>query len=193
MDELLASWMSGGPDLDEQYSNQWMERGIDLEAQARSAYEFVTDDKVRLCGFVTRDDGMVGASPDGLIGEREVLELKCPKSTTHAHYMRTRKLEDDYYPQLQGELYVCERDIVHIQSYCPPYPPVIIRVGRDEPYIAKLKDALDAFVETMLEARERMFREYEPFISRIRNQQSTKDLKPPTDDAQWEAFCRPVV
>lgn len=191
IDELLAEWMNGGPLLgDEEVTSMWVDRGVALESQAREAYEFITEREVKLCGFITTDDGMIGASPDGLVNGDSVLELKCPKPTTHARYMRARKVEDDYYPQLQGLLYVCERERIDIESYCPPFPPVIVQVYRDEKYIGLLKTALEAFIETLLKAREFMAQEYGPVIQRMRQYQAPA---PEANGAAFDTFCRPVV
>lgn len=131
-----------------------MFHGIETEEQARSSYEFETGSEVRQVGFVLRDDQMFGASPDGLVGDNIVLELKCPTAPVHIGYMLTKSVADEYKPQAQALLYVCEREEIHVQSYFAGLPTVIMKAGRDEDYISKLKDAVDSFVEVMLRARE---------------------------------------
>lgn len=169
LDELLAAWMYGQPleDPETEYRSGHMERGIYLEAQARQSYEFETDSLVEQCGFVTNDNGLVGASPDGLVGPQGLLELKCPTPKVHAHYLRTSKLEDTYRPQLQGLLFVCERQWVDIQSFCPPFPTKIIRVERDDKYIGVLSDALNEFVEKLLKARQEIYENYPQVRDRL--------------------------
>jgi hypothetical protein len=166
MDELLAEWLFGGSleDPESEYRSQWMQRGVFLEQQARSSYEFETGQTVRLCGFVTTDDGLIGASPDGIVGDYGGLELKVPSPKIHVGYMRTGKIEQDYRPQIQGLMLVTERAWWDVQSYCPPFPTKIIRVPRDEEYIGKLRQALSDFTCRMLEARAKMLYEYGPFL-----------------------------
>jgi hypothetical protein len=82
-------------------------------------------------------------------------------------------VDEKYMAQLQGQLWVCERDVDEIQSYCPGFPTIVVKVGRDEKYIAKLKDAVDSFNEIMLKMRERLTQEYGPFTPRAVN--STND------------------
>lgn len=169
LDELLAAWMYGQPleDPETEYRSGHMERGIYLEKQARQSYEFETDSLVEQCGFVTNGNGLVGASPDGLVGATGLLELKCPTPKVHAHYLRTSKLEDTYRPQLQGLLFVCERQWVDIQSFCPPFPTKIIRVERDDKYITTLSDALNEFVEKLLKARQEIYESYPQVRERL--------------------------
>ena len=65
----------------------WMERGNELEAEARDVYSFLSDNEVTEVGFITNDDGTIGASPDGLIGKDGGLEIKCPKASTMVKYL----------------------------------------------------------------------------------------------------------
>lgn len=143
--ELLAEYLIRAP-MDSPAS-PWMERGTALEPEARAWYAFETGADVRQVGFVTRDDRLVGGSPDSLIGEDGILEIKCPSATNHVLYM----LNDDpgYIGQCQGLLYLTGRAWVDLLSYNPVLPPVVIRVERDEEYIADLCRVLDAFVEVL--------------------------------------------
>lgn len=166
LDSLLAEWMFGGPleDPETQFRSQWMERGIFMEQQAYQSYEFETDNETRKVGFVATDDGLIGCSPDRFIvsGEKIIrgLELKCPSPAVHARYMRTGSIETDYKPQIQGCMMVCELDSWDVQSYCPPFPSVIVPVQRDEAYIKTLRCALEEFTDKILEAREYLTKRY---------------------------------
>jgi hypothetical protein len=174
MDQLLACWMFGGPleDPETQFRSEWMSRGVFLEAQARTAYEFVTEANVEPVGFITTDDGLVGSSTDGLVDTDGILEIKVPSPKVHAHYMRTNSIELEYTPQLQGELWVCERQWVDLVSYCPPFPSVIIRVNRDDDYIAKLSAAMAEFVSKLVAAREFLKEHYPTLPCQQREAQS---------------------
>lgn len=140
--ELLTEWLLGYPV--ESGSSPWMERGTGLEAEARRWYEFEKGVTVQRVGFVTRDDGQAGCSPDGLVGDDGVLEIKCPSAVQHVLYMLSE--EPDYIGQCQGALYLTGRRWVDFLSYNPVLPPVLVRVQRDEEYITALAEVLDSFV-----------------------------------------------
>lgn len=168
LDELLAEWIFGQPleDPESQFRSEWMERGNFLEGQARQAYTFETDNPVVTCGIILRDDLLAGASPDGLIGEDGILELKCPSPKIHVSYMRKQTIEGDYFSQLQGLLYISGRKWVDICSYCPPFPSVVIRVTRDEEYINLLAKALDEFIGKLEAAKREIQARYPESVHR---------------------------
>ena len=152
---LIAERRNGGPLLDPQsaYQSEFMQRGHFLESQAVAAYEFLRNVATQPGGFITTDDGSIGCSPDRLVGDDGLLEIKCPSPAVHMGYVLDGVLGvvEDYYPQLQGQLLITERKWVDIVSYSdvPNFPPVIIRVERDEPYIDNLCSALVEFVREM--------------------------------------------
>lgn len=123
----------------ESFMSPWMERGHELEADAMGQYELMRDLETVEVGFITTDDGKIGCSPDRLVGEDGLLELKVPAPQTQIEYILGTELVKDYYPQLQGQLYVTERKWVDIMAYHPEIPPVIMRMERDEGYIDCLK------------------------------------------------------
>jgi hypothetical protein len=151
--ELLAELMLGRP-LDN-ISYPWMSRGSDLEEEAASWYEFETDTSTEVVGFCTTDDGRYGASPDRLVGTDGGLELKCPSPAVHVKYLLYPKQGPDaeYRCQIMGQMLVTERKFVDIVSYHPDLPKVIIRVDRDEDYIALMRAALDDFCERLAEGK----------------------------------------
>jgi hypothetical protein len=151
MHRLLAEWAMGAPLIEEE--TQWMTRGTMMEPQAVAAYEFDTGRNAELAGFFTTDDGLVGCSPDRLIGDDGLLEIKCPSPQVHIGYMLQSDLKDEYWPQVQGQLWVTGRAWLDIQSYCPGLPNFITRVERDEKYIALLEMALKEFTDRMLDCR----------------------------------------
>jgi hypothetical protein len=140
--------------LDDLEGLEWITRGRELEPTAVRAYEFAEGIKTRPVGFITTDDGKIGASPDRmLIGVAGGLEIKVPAPATHVGYL-IDGFGDDYRPQVQGQMMVCELDFVDRYSYSPEMPFVRDRTPRDEPYIAKLAAALREFCDmkdTMLE------------------------------------------
>lgn len=157
MMELLAEWLSGGPNP--QFETEWMRRGTELEPEARKYYAFATDAEIVQVGFITRDDGMVGASPDALVNSDGLSEIKCPAPHTHVGYLLGAKLATQYIPQVQGQLWIAEREWCDWISYHPTMPPCIVRVNRDDGYIKALASAVDEFLGKMLAKRE-LLRKY---------------------------------
>ncbi|HEV2301511.1 MAG TPA: YqaJ viral recombinase family protein, partial [Stellaceae bacterium] len=151
----LAAETLLGRSLESLAATEWMDRGKELEPEAVRMYEFDHDAATRPVGFVTTDDGRLGASPDRLVeGARAALEIKCPAPQTHLEYMLDG-FGADYLPQVQGQLLVGEFDWVDRYSYHPEMPPVLARTGRDEAYIAILRAALAEFCDLKDELVER--------------------------------------
>lgn len=147
MNQLLAEWFLGTT-IDWGDAGQFAERGKHMEAEARAFYEFADEVDVTPGGFVLRDDRKVGGSPDGLVGDQGIVELKCPAIHTHIGYMRApAALATKYHSQLQGYLYLTDRTWCDIQSYNPILPRVVVRVVRDAKYILALDRALNTFIE----------------------------------------------
>lgn len=133
-----------------------MERGSEMEEEARSAYRIITGESVEEVGLCLHDEWQVGASPDGLVGEHGGLELKCPNLATHVGYLLGGVFPDAYAHQVQGNLLVTGREWWDFMSYFPKLPPFIIRVQRDEAYIEALTQALPAFCKEVDEAEARL-------------------------------------
>ena len=107
----------------------WMDRGHEYERIARKAYmnsEMVWVDDG---GFFCND--IIGASPDGLVGEDGLLEIKCPSIPVHYKYLKDQKLPTIYKEQVLGQLYVTDRDWCDFYSYHPDVKQFLIRVYRD--------------------------------------------------------------
>lgn len=149
MMKLLAERMTGEPL--ENYSNKWMQEGTEAEPRAREYYEGLNGVKVEQVGFVQLGDDM-GASPDGLVGEKGILEIKCPLPNTHLGYILSNKLPSEYKAQAQGGLWVAERewvDFVSFDSRVKSRPYWCIRVERDEKYIVELAKAVRKFADEL--------------------------------------------
>lgn len=132
---------------EEGYTNGAMQRGIELEPEARALFELITGlevEEVGLCYYDERKDR--SCSPDGLVGKDEGLEIKCPELQTHVEYLIGGKLPTKYIQQVQGSLYITGLDRWHFFSYYPGMRPFHIVVERDEVFIAKLDKALNDFV-----------------------------------------------
>lgn len=130
----------------EYFKSYWMERGHDLEPEARQVYELETFNKVRPGGFWEYSE-WVGCSPDGLIGENGLLEIKCPKYNTIIRYMVSQKLPHIYEMQVQGQLFITDRKWCDFMAYHPHLKPLIIKVYRDERKIHELKERLHNIIK----------------------------------------------
>ena len=84
INQLIAERLGA---VDENYSNDWMARGTELEPAARAWYSFATDIDTDQVGFVLNDTGTAGASPDALY-DVSGLEIKCPSPKVHVSYLR---------------------------------------------------------------------------------------------------------
>ena len=151
--ELLAEWLTGQPVSVKE--SGWMQRGTEMEPEARAFYEFEADAEVTEAGFVFLDERrLIGCSPDGLVGDDGLVEIKCPAPHTHVGYLIDAKLPTAYIPQVQGALWVTGRRWCDFISYHAEMEPLIVRVKRDEGYIAKMATLIEAFVKVMLEERQ---------------------------------------
>lgn len=142
----------------EAFVSTWMERGTELEPQARAFYEFVTGNEVSQAGLIYRDESRrVGASVDGLINDDGNQEIKCPKLTTHLRYILDGELPREYIAQVQGQLLVTGRDYCDFISYHPGAfrQGFILTVERDEKYIKQLQSELDRALEEIEQLTER--------------------------------------
>lgn len=155
LDRLLSEWVIGR--RIQGAETEWMDRGKDMEAAAVGWYEMAPEGgETEHVGFVTTDDGLIGCSPDRFVGEDGILEVKCPKIETHLGYVRSKKLPDEYRPQVQWQLWVCERKWCDFLSYNPRIEPIVIRVFRDEPFIDALKECVAGFIEKLKAGREEL-------------------------------------
>lgn len=132
----------------ETYSNGAMQRGIELEGEARDAYSFETGYPVEEAGYIAHPDiERCGCSPDGLVGDDGLVELKCPASMAkHLDALRTGSHAQEYAWQLQHQLMVTGRKWVDAASYDPRFPDglqlAIKRVYRNETEITELREAI---------------------------------------------------
>jgi len=141
--KLAAEILTGEPL--ESYSNGFMERGHVQEDDARQLYAFMTDaDPIRV-GFVR--NGNKGCSPDSLIGEKGVLEIKTQRADLLIETIRKDVFPAVHIAQCQGALWVTEREWIDIVCYAPKMPLFVKRAYRDEAYIEALAGAVDLFTQ----------------------------------------------
>lgn len=131
--DLAGELITG--EIEETYSNAIMERGIEMEPEARREYESIYETTVTECGFITPDEDnefyeWIGISPDGLT-EDGMTEFKCPIRKTHLNYIIKGTLPSEYRHQVQGQLFVTGLPYCDFMSYYPKMKPFIIRVYPD--------------------------------------------------------------
>lgn len=130
----------------ETYSNQAMQRGLKLEPIAKEWYELETFNKVNNGGFFELSD-WIGCSPDGLVEDDGIIEIKCPLYNTQIGYLLDKQLPKIYEWQVCGQLYITDRMWCDFVSYHPKMPGLVVRVIRDKKkeseLIQKLNEATD--------------------------------------------------
>ncbi|PHS22027.1 MAG: exonuclease [Robiginitomaculum sp.] len=156
--QLIADTLTGKPP--EQFKSKEMQWGNDWEDTARERYEYESANNVTQIGFFELSD-YVGYSPDGVISDDGLLEIKCPKSTTQLKrffdlVIKHETIHDEYKPQIQFGLLVTGRKWCDFVSYDPRLPTgsdyLIERVERDEEYIQDMKQRIDVFIFEMAQA-----------------------------------------
>lgn len=135
------------------FESDAMKWGTETEPQARAMYELKNDVEVKEVAFVELNE-FVGVSPDGLVGDEGLLEIKCPNTETQIkRFLDDVGLPGDYEAQVQGQLWVTGRQWCDFVSFDPRIDVeasyIQTRVYRDEEYIAKLEEKVSIFVEEM--------------------------------------------
>ena len=155
--QLVAEILTGKPQGSD-YTNAAMQFGTETEPLARSAYEAETGfgvDEVGFCQHPTIERS--GASPDGLVGKDGLVEIKCPKVSTHLAYLIAGVVPAAYKNQMMWQMACTGRYWCDFVSFRPDLPEnlqlFIVRFKRDPARILELETAVIAFlksVETMI-------------------------------------------
>ena len=143
----------------ESYTNEHMARGIEQEPAARALYELTSDIEVKEVGLAMLDDKSACASPDGVVGDHGGLEIKSVIPTVHIETILSGKMPPAHMAQVQGCMWILERDWWDFVSYSPlviDQPIFIRRIIRDEQYINKLKLEIDLFNQELAEIVEKI-------------------------------------
>ena len=138
INQLVAEELTGETTF--VYVNEHMKRGTELEPDARELYEALTGNAVQELGFCLHDTVNAGCSPDGLVGEDGGLEIKCPAPATHVEWVKAGVVPSKHLQQIMGCLWITGRSWWDFMSYHPTMKPLIVRVERDEEYIAALAE-----------------------------------------------------
>ena len=143
-----------GKDQDE-YVSADMERGVENEDFARTAYEIATGNIVKQAGFIELDE-YTGCSPDGLVGDDGLVEIKCQRGYKYVELAVTKEIDKKYLDQMQMQMYVTGRKWCDYVCYDENFPePLIIRIDSDPEVHAKIKKGLDYGIKKLQETLER--------------------------------------
>lgn len=124
-----------------------MEQGSILQDEAIPWLSLELNQEIESVGFITDDAGRVGCSPDGLIGEIQGVEVKCPEPTAHVKYLLGGKVPDDYLAQVHGSMFVTGLASWRFVSYRRGFPNLVLIVERDGEIQEKIGDALQEFLD----------------------------------------------
>lgn len=164
--QLICERLTGS--REEGFESGAMVWGRETEAQARAAYEFLTDSAVTETGFALHPKiAMFGASPDGLIGEDGLIEIKCPNTATHIDTLLSETVPAKYITQMQVQMACTGRVWCDFVSFDPRLPADlqmwVKRVRRDEAAIQNIEAETVKFLgeldATVLALRNRYMQE----------------------------------
>lgn len=161
MAELIAERLTGKPT--EKYVNAAMEHGTRTEPEARNVYGFMYGLDVQQVGFIEHPRiAMSGASPDGLLGDFGLIEIKAPQIAKHLDTLLNETVDDRYVKQVSWQLAVTGRAFCDFVSYCPSLPVEmrmwVHRIERDDKLITELEEQVQEFLHE-LDAKVQALRE----------------------------------
>lgn len=152
MAELIAERLTGEPAA--AYTNAAMAWGTEKEPEAREAYEFITGNEVEQVGFIAHPViPMTGASPDGLIADEGLVEIKCPNTATHLDTLLSQSVPGKYQTQMLWQMACTGRQWCDFVSYDPRMPEhmrlFVTRLQRDPERIAALEAEVSGFLSEL--------------------------------------------
>jgi len=149
MAQLVCERLTG--QKGESFTNAAIQHGIDTEAYARAAYEALKDVLVDEVGFVPHPTiEMAGASPDGMVGEDGLIEIKCPNTATHIETLLSQSVPGKYNTQMQFQMACTGRqwcDFVSFDNRLPEELQLFVkRVPRDTVFIRLIEAEIIQFL-----------------------------------------------
>jgi putative phage-type endonuclease len=149
MAELIAERLTGIPA--ESFKSDAMKWGTDKEPDARAAYEFYRNETVKEIGFVLHPTiDQSGASPDGMVGDDGMVEIKCPNSATHLETLLGKMVPAKYVNQMQWQMACAGRQWCDFVSFDPRLPEhmrlFVKRMPRDDQRIKELETEVAGFL-----------------------------------------------
>lgn len=146
--QLVTERLTGTPT--ESYKSPAMDWGIEQEAAARAAYSARTGVLVDEVDFVDHPTMQAGASPDGLVGEDGLIEIKCPNTSTMLEYLEDRTIPTKYRLQIQWQLAVTGRDWCDFVAFDPRLPEhlqlLVIREPRNTDLVVEITHEVNRFL-----------------------------------------------
>ena len=142
------------------FVNADMQRGIDVEPVARAAYQ-AGHELVDEVGFIKHPlIQWFGASPDGLVGDDGLVEIKCPRSTTHLDYIQGGKPPTKYIPQMLAQLSCTQRKWVDFVSFDNRFPEhlqlFVVRFQPTQEEIEKFESKVKEFLSEVNNLMEKL-------------------------------------
>ena len=152
--ELIAERLTGAPG--ETYSSAAMKWGTETEPLARDAYEFYADVSVVRVGLIDHPSiAMSAASPDGLVGDDGLVEIKCPNTATHIDTLLGQAVPAKYVAQMHWQMACTGRKWCDFVSFDPRMPEhlrlFVRRVPRDDALVAQLEADVSEFLRETAE------------------------------------------
>lgn len=159
---ILAEQL-GMQEPERDFNSEWIQRGTDLEQEARAWFAIETGLDVHEVGFIAHDDQPFGASPDGVIkidpftdrGGNDAFksiipcEFKVPKPSTHIRWLLEGGLPAEHKAQVHFQMALMDSGHAWFMSYHPELPPLLVKVMRDE-----FTDALEGFLNDVADELE---------------------------------------
>jgi putative phage-type endonuclease len=163
--QLVAERLTGV--AADSFTNGAMQWGVDNEADARRAYAFYADATVTEDAFVDHPAiAMAGASPDGLVGEEGLVEIKCPNTATHIQTLLDGAVPGKYVTQMMFQMACTGRQWCDFASFDPRLPEsmrlFVKRVHRDDDEVLRLETLIGEFLVEVEETVTRLTALYEP-------------------------------
>lgn len=136
---------------EDSFTSSAMQWGTDTEPLARAEYEAMNLCEVKECGLVDHPSvEMFGASPDGIIDDDGLIEIKCPNTATHLEYLLSKKVPQKYMLQMQTQMACTGRKWCDFVSFDPRLPDhlkmLVIRVDRDDALIGEIEAEVKLFL-----------------------------------------------
>jgi putative phage-type endonuclease len=152
MAQLVCERLTG--QKSESFTNAAMQHGTETEPLARLSYEVSQNVLVDEVGFVPHPSIiMAGASPDGLVGDDGLLEIKCPNTATHIETLLSQTVPGKYNTQMQFQMACTERswcDFVSFDNRLPSELQLFVkRVPRDNMYIRLMEEEIVKFLNEL--------------------------------------------
>lgn len=143
------------------FTNAAMQWGVDTEPAARAAYEIATSQFVTEVGMIDHPTiPMCGASPDGFVGDKGLIEIKCPESKQHLKNLSTRMPDMKYIYQMQWQMACTNREWCDFVSYDPRFPEhlqlFIVRIPRSNDTISDIEIEVTSFLKQVDEMVKRI-------------------------------------